>query len=66
MFDGALADAGGRCQCMYLYKEIFTLILKKKNAPTHSWKPTILQDAELVQNVMQDHKSRQLAELFEN
>ena len=28
----------------------------------HSWKPTILQDAELMQNVMQDHKNLHLAE----
>ena len=29
---------------------------------THSWQPTILQDAELMQNVMQDHKNLHLAE----
>jgi hypothetical protein len=28
----------------------------------HSWKPPILQDAELMQNVMQDHKNLHLAE----
>ena len=30
----------------------------------HSWKPSILQDAESVQNVMQDHKNLHLAELL--
>ncbi|KAF8804764.1 hypothetical protein BYT27DRAFT_7107386, partial [Phlegmacium glaucopus] len=29
---------------------------------THSWKPPILQDAELMQNVMQDYKNLHLAE----
>jgi hypothetical protein len=30
--------------------------------PGHSWKPPILQNAELMQNVMQDHKNLHLAE----
>ena len=30
--------------------------------PSHPWKPSILQDAELMQNVMQDHKNLHLAE----
>ena len=31
---------------------------------SHSWKPPILQDAELLQNVMQDHKNLHLAKLL--
>ena len=31
---------------------------------TYSWKPTILQGAESMQNVMQDHKILHLAEFL--
>ena len=34
------------------------------NVASHSWKPPILQDAELLQNVMQDHKNLHLAKLL--
>ena len=45
-------------------------VRKKKSGENrntnHFWWPTILQGAELMQNVMQDHKNLHLAELFEN
>jgi hypothetical protein len=39
-----------------------TVAVTTQMDPTHSWKPPILQDAELMQNVMQDHKNLHLAE----
>ena len=34
----------------------FFLIIEIQNCRIHSWQPTILQDAESMQNVTQDHK----------